>query len=278
MLRLHRQAAPGRPTALLFHPGALPVSVHRATAEALPDGVGMTVLDISALPGYRPPMREGEAEVGTLAELLEHLRKEWSPPPAGAAPYVLTGWSFGGVVAHALTASLPAAERPSKLVLLDSIAATEAYTRRDDELEVATLLSWFALYLGARRGRAVPVSAASLTGRDTDRGLTQVLAAAVACGALADDVTLPGLRKLYAGYVDGLLRNNRLTATHRPVPVDVPITLVRAKRGLIQDEEDLGWRPLAGAGLTVRQCPGDHYTMLSRPDAVRVLADEISRA
>lgn len=275
-IRRYREPAPDRPTALMLHPGALPATVHRAIAECLPDGVGMSVLDVSALPGYRPAP-SGEPVLSTLDELLSRLRAAWTPPSGREAGYVLAGWSFGGVVAHALAAALPAGERPKRLVLLDSIAATDAYSRNENELEPSLLLGWFAMYLGARRGRAVSVPAAELDGRDTEAGLSAVLAAAVASGALADDVSLPGLRKVYASYVEGLLRNNRLTASHDPVPVDVPLTLVRAKHGLIQDDQDLGWRPLAAGGLTVRYCPGDHYTMLGRTDAARVIADVISQ-
>lgn len=275
--RRYRQARPGQLTALLLHPGALPATVHGATAQALPDGVGLAVVDIAALPAHRRLGPAEQPEAATLAELIRPLRSEVDRLRAEAGDYVLVGWSFGGVVAHAMASAMADADRPRKLVLLDSVAATEAYTRADDELDTALLLSWFAMYLGARRGREVPVPDDALASRGTDEGLAVVLSAAISGGALAPDVSLPGLRKVYESYVDGLLRNNRLTATHRPRPADVPTVLVKADRSLLPGDRDLGWSPLAPHGLTIRHCPGDHYTMLSRPDAVRVIADEIGK-
>lgn len=275
--RLYRQAGPGQPMALLLHPGALPATVHGATAEALPDGVGLAVVDITALPTYRRLGPADQPEAATLAELIRPLRSEVDRLRGEAGDYVLAGWSFGGVVAHAIAAATAPDDRPRKLVLLDSVAATETYQRADDELDPGLLLSWFAMYLGARRGREVPVPDGALASRGTDEGLAVILSAAVSLGALAPDVSLPGLRKLYESYVDGLLHNNRLTATHQPRPTDVSTVLVKAERSLLPGDRDLGWSPLAAGGLTIRHCPGDHYTMLSRPDAVRVIADEIGK-
>jgi thioesterase domain-containing protein len=113
---------------------------------------------------------------------------------------------------------------------------------------------------------------ARLAGSGTEDGLLLVLDAAVASGALPADTPPPGLRKLYDTYVDGLLRNNRLTAPYRPVPASVPLVLVTAERGLLPDDRTLGWEPLAPHGLEVHRSPGDHYTMLTRPDAAAVIA------
>lgn len=267
-VRRFRAAEPGGSTVFVVHPGAMPPTVHRVLAAALPDGHGLTVLDLSALPEYQSPARTdrwADTTVERLAERLLALLDEEQPE----CPPVLAGWSFGGVVAHTMVHAMAPHRRPGRLVLLDSIAPTESHQRSDDELETRLLLGWFAMYLGAKRGRAVDVRDGRIAGDD---GLAVVLETAIAAGALTADVSLPGLRKLYETYVDGLLRNNHLTAGHRPPPARIPLVLVKAERSLIPGERDLGWHALAGHGLTVHPCPGDHYTMLTRPDAAAAIA------
>jgi pimeloyl-ACP methyl ester carboxylesterase len=57
----------------------------------------------------------------------------------------------------------------------------------------------------------------------------------------------------------------------------VPLVLVKAADSLIPEDETLGWAELAPHGLAVHTAPGDHYTMLSRPDAAAVIAELIRR-
>jgi thioesterase domain-containing protein len=252
----------------LVHPGALAAGVYQGLADALPDGAGLTVLDLGSLPEYAEAALTGGRAATTVEDLAAVLLTAMEPP---REPYTLVGWSFGGVLALAMTHRMPAERLPERLVLLDSIAPTEAYQQPDDALEPDLLLGWFAMYLGAKRGRPVPVPTDRLAGLGVDEGLTVVLDAAVAAGALLPETPLPGLRKLYDTYVDGLLRNNRLTAPHRPVPAPLPLLLVKAERSLIPGDPTLGWQPLAPHGLTTRTAPGDHYTMLDLPASLQVL-------
>lgn len=262
-------AAPGGRTVYVVHPGALPARVHRGLAAALPEGDGLTVLDLGAVPAYADAALTGGRAATTVDALAAELLAAMGE---FEQPYALAGWSFGGVLALAMTHALPPGRRPERLVVLDSIAPTESYKQPDDALEPALLLDWFAMYLGAKRGRDVELPSGALEGAGTDEGLPVVLDAAIAAGALLPDTSLPGLRKLYDTYVDGLLRNNRLTAPHLALPATLPVVLVKAERSLVPADDTLGWLPLAPRGLTVHLAPGDHYTMLSRPDALGLTA------
>jgi thioesterase domain-containing protein len=259
------------------HPGALPSEVWGGVADALPDGTGFAVLDLAGVPEYFEAALSGGRSDLTVADLTAQLTAELRADRAarsGTGGTTFTGWSFGGVLAQAMTETLEPAERPDRLVLLDSIAPTDAYQQADDALDPPMLLRWFAMYLGAKRNREVALGPGGTAGLDTDTGLLRVLDAAVGCGALAASTPLPGLRKLYDTYVDGLLRNNRLTATHRPVPSSVPLALVKAANSLILGDDALGWQELAPRGLDLRPpTPGDHYTMLTRPDAAAAIAE-----
>lgn len=265
-----RAAGPGGQTVHMVHPGALPVEVYRTLAAALPPGDGLTVLDLMGIPEYwRAGLDSGRADT-TVEHLAERLCQELEAAHGGG-PHTLAGWSFGGVVALAVSTRLAAAHRPQRLLLLDSVAPA-ACRRQDEALDPPLLLGWFARYLGARRARRLPVFRSRLAGLGTDDGLLLVLDAAVSCGALPRGTTLAGLRKLYLAYVEGLLRNHRLTAPHRPVPAGQPLVLVRAEDSLLPDEPALGWAELAPYGLEPHRCPGDHYTMLTRPDAAAAVA------
>lgn len=267
----YRAAAPGGRSVYLVHPGALDASVHRGLAAELPAGTGFTVLDLGGVPEYwQAALNGGRAET-TLADLATRLLTALQIAHVGGS-YTLAGWSFGGVVAHAM-AGLPSPHRrPESLLLLDSIAPVDAYKQDDEALEPSLLLRWFTMYLGAKRGRTVPLDAGRLAGCGVDDGLELVLKAAVAGGALLPSTPLPGLRKLYETYVDGLLRNNRLTNPYQPLPVSLPVRLVKAEGSLLPEDRTLGWESLAPYGFDVHTCPGDHYTMLTRADAAAAIA------
>ncbi|MET9427796.1 MULTISPECIES: alpha/beta fold hydrolase [unclassified Streptomyces] len=276
----HRPPAAGGRTVYAVHPGALPVGVWGNLAEALPRDTGLTILDLAGVPEYFEAALLGDHDDLSVASLVDRLanayRDERASAPDGPPP-VFAGWSFGGVIAHAMTEWLARDERPDRLILLDSIAPTYAYQHPEEALDAPLLLRWFAMYLGAKRDRTISLGPSGTDGRDTDTGLVRLLDAAVKSGALPSSTPLPGLRKLYSTYVDGLLRNNRLTAGHRPVPSTVHLVLVKAEGSLIEQDDTLGWTELAADGLDLHTAPGDHYTMLTRPDAAAAIAELCSR-
>jgi thioesterase domain-containing protein len=258
----------------MVHPGALDADVHLALARALPEQAGLAVLDLSAVPEYAGAAFNGGRADTTIEALADRLLDELARAHDGT-PYVLAGWSFGGVLAQAMVERQAADKRPVRLVLLDSIAPTQEYKPDDDELDPPLCLGWFALYLGAKRGQQVRLADSELAGCGTDDGLVIVRDAAVASGALRPDTPVFGLRKLYETYVDGLLRNNRLTTPYYPSPASMPLVLIRADRSLIPGDPTLGWDELTPHGFQTYLSPGDHYTMLSRPDAVAVIAQQV---
>ena len=89
---------------------------------------------------------------------------------------------------------------------------------------------------------------------------------------LPQDITLSRLRALFEGYAEGVCRNGRLANAYRPMRLPDRIALVKPEGSLFPDSRTLGWHALAGAGLNVVSCPGDHYSLLTQPAAVARLS------
>jgi thioesterase domain-containing protein len=251
------------------HPGGLAATAWSGLADLLPDDVGLSVLDLQSVPEYFAAALTGGTPDITLPELAACAGDALRADRPDGLPFVLVGWSFGGVVAYEISRSLA----PARLILLDSIAPTDDFKRADDLLDPPLLIRWFAMYLAAKRGRPLAAEP-GIDAPTTEAGLATVLATASASGVLPDGTEPAGLRKLYDSYVAGLRRNNHLVLPYAPPASDQPIVLVKPARGLLPEYDDLGWRELAP--VTVVPAPGDHYSILFDPSAWAVVADQVS--
>lgn len=259
-------AEPPTGRVVLVHPGAVSVTEYRTLVSALPVGTDTQVLNLERVPAYFQAALSAEPPRTSVDELAASCVGALRGKGLLSRPWTLVGWSFGGVVGHALTSSLREEERPDRLVLLDSIAAVDAYAPEGDVVDRDLVIPWFAMYLGAKRGVTVEQPALR-SAESVDQALEPVLYAAIKAGALHPSTELPGLRKVFDAYLGGLSRNARLTSVHDPGPATVPLTLVRPERGLLSTPEPLGWDSLA-SDLRVEASGGDHYTMLRDGAAV----------
>jgi|GEM_PF-6149974 len=280
-----------RPRVVLVHPGAMAPICYLELATALQPRAELFVVDLEQVPEYFQAALTGGRPAITVPELASRVDDAlWERGLLGP-PWVLAGWAFGGVVGHALTASLTDDELPEGLFLLDTVAPAPGNGNGnrygnglgDADLDPGLALRWFAMYLAARRGAAIRLPGWALDGKDLDGGLGLVLDAAVRDGALRQDASLSGLRNAFRTYLDGLLRGNRLAGGYQPAPARVPVVLVRPEQGLFEhgpgaagDGDALGWGRLAPR-LSVERCAGDHYSMLRDPSAVRRIAEVARR-
>jgi thioesterase domain-containing protein len=265
----------GRGAVYIVHPGSLPHSAYQPLFDALPPDASVVMLDLDRVEEYWQAALLGAAIEITVEEIAERFAREMTRGEQ-ADKFVLIGWSFGGVIAHAMVARLPAGRGPERLLLLDSIAPVPEFTPAESDLGTEMLLSWFAMYLGAKRGTEFPVRQDVLERRTLDDALEDLLEAAIANDTLHPDTTLPGFKKLYSTYVEGLLRNNRLAQKYQAQPTSVPITLVKPQQSLLPDSPTLGWDALAAGDFRVERCPGNHYTMISSLVAVDKVAQLVS--
>jgi thioesterase domain-containing protein len=193
--------------------------------------------------------------------------REVQPEP----PYLLAGWSSGGVVAFEMARQLHDQGHPvALLAMFDSRVPTGHASGLDDAALIAALLDT----LGRLAGADVSIRAADLRAMEQEARLLRLLDEARRCGAAPADLTLEQAARLFAVYRAGrhaLLR-------YWPGLYAGRVTLFQAETPLpAHVDEDgggdiaAGWRPLAGGGLDMHRVPGDHVTMVTPPN-VEMLA------
>ena len=270
------RGATGLPMALVVHPGVLPAKVYQRLADELAVDHDVFAVDLTGIAEYeRAAMAGGEPGI-TVEEVGRRFCGAASEYVALAPAVVLIGWSFGGTLSFEMARQFDSGEcavrRPIEVLLLDAMAPRE---KLPDDLTKANaaLLSWFGMYLGGKRGRALRLDEERFEGLTVEDGLAVVRDEAAERDVLAAETPVVGLRKLFDTFVDGLVHYTKLTSAYHSQPTRRPLTLVKADGSLRPENRDLGWSVLADGELSIRDCPGDHYTMLSDPEATAVLAE-----
>ena len=192
-----------------------------------------------------PGADEGEEPVEDLIELARrYIGAIQTVQPRG--PYLLAGWSLGGLIAFEMARRLRENEHEVGLVaLLDTrLPHRDNLGRPGDD---AAILALFVREQLRMLGAPAPVSEEEL--RQLDPG-ERLLAAASALRAPITTV---------ARLLDICKANQRAAHAYRPAPYDGAITLVRVTPGT-----DYGWHELARS-IDVADVPGDHHTLMAEP-------------
>lgn len=207
-----------------------------------------------------PGLAGGEAIDDIPAMAARYAAAVEAAAPHG--PYLLGGWSFGGVVAFEMARQMRRRGRPVALVaLLDSWppALVPLPVREDDVVR---------LYLYDQAGlQGLDASwlAAEPPGMDEAAALDWLLARAHENGLLKASLRPEQIRPL----LDVYSANARASAAYRPQPGGGPLTLFRPGHS---PEPTNGWSALADEPVEVYEMAADHYSMLA-PPAVAGLAD-----
>jgi amino acid adenylation domain-containing protein len=207
------------------------------------------------------------AQIETMAaHYIEQVR---TIQPQG--PYLLGGWSFGGVVAFEMARQLKReGQQIAGLVLFDSWAPPLSQQQSDS----ADLLVRFIRDTAGIVGKGMSLDIDSLRSLDWHEQMKCILNQAIRLGILAPDMELSRLEDLF--YV--FQRNARAFQTYSPprLNLDSRVVLFRAVEGKDEslDGRALGWDRLIVDSLDVRDIAGDHYSMLTG-SGVRTLAQQV---
>ncbi|GAA5171432.1 hypothetical protein GCM10023321_70000 [Pseudonocardia eucalypti] len=180
-----------------------------------------------------PGLRADQPPLEDMTELAEHcveLIRRTQP----RGPYHLLGWSFGGVLAHAVAVALRAAGQQVAM-----LAAMDAYPGHGGTL--------------AATGSAEPAA-------ELDEATARLLLA----NSLGADVPWPDR------LVDVLRANVRMQREHLPGVLDGSMTLFTAQHPGEQPDPD-SWRPYLGEPPRVVSLPASHHRLLD-PPALAVIA------
>ena len=225
-----------------------------------------------------------ETDVESMADrYVTAVRAKW---PSG--PYVLAGFSFGGVVAFEMARRITNdGGHVALLALLDAAAlgadkllpASVRWRRRVTGLGQRAVAQLTNLYrvrvseLGgylAQRWRTVSRRTRSVVWRLQFR-LYSGLHPAVHAALFRDEVDVP------ARFLNVSERLTLAAQKYTPRPYGGDVTLFRAaiEPAEFRDDPTLGWSGLVGS-LDIRRIPGQHETLLL-PPSVAVLAAELRR-
>jgi thioesterase domain-containing protein/acyl carrier protein len=216
-----------------------------------------------------------EERAATYLEALQLVQ------PTG--PYLIGGWSFGGIVAFEMAQRLRRrGEEVALLAIIDSIAPVIA-----TELDDAKLIVGFALEAAAQAGQSLALTTKQLEGLKVDEQLDYVVErlrqAAILPTDVRQEIAVIQARRVLEG---SKLRSQSITS-YVPQPYPGPITVFTAELNpgwsedgsvseivkLYQDPTK-GWSTFSAMPVRAIAIPGYHATLLFEPH-VHTLAQHL---
>ncbi len=209
----------------------------------------------------RPPAKSIEE---MAARYLAEVRRV---QPQG--PYRLGGWSMGGLVAFAMARQLAAeGEATELLALIDTLPPETATAPATDEELVASFAQDMARLLGSEVG----ISPEALRSLPEPEKLAHVVRLGHTAGLLPADFGLARIEPLFATFAANL----QASRAYAPEPYTGRLTLWVSEATAASHAAALdAWSRLVPAGLDRTLLPGDHYSLLRRPEVER-LARELA--
>ncbi len=184
--------------------------------------------------------------------------------PAG--PYLLGGWSMGGVVAFEMAQQLHAqGQRVALLALLDGRIPTPDETFPEEDHEAVALVErYFGISFGPME---------SLAHLPKDEQLAFLLEQSKSAGLVPAELDVSEARR----FVEILKSDLRATRNYALHIYPGRVTLFKASEELAATSPDptLGWSEWADAGVEVHLVPGNHANLVYEPH-VEVLAEKLS--
>jgi thioesterase domain-containing protein/acyl carrier protein len=214
------------------------------------------------------------------SDYIEAIR---SVQPHG--PYLLGGWSMGGIIAFEMARQLQAQEEQIAMLALMDAHASDG---EQPEFNWTVLLSIFAVDLGLRLEN-LSTSVEQIMTLAPMAQLRQLWKEAKLAGVVPSDMTLVEFRRVF----DIFKINAKTLATYRAGEYRGRITLFspeedidqqifRKDTGYLQwklenpnfSDPLKGWGKVATEGVDLIMVPGDHFSMMRAPH-VEVLAEQL---
>ena len=250
-----------QPPLFLIHPVGGNVLGYHDLASYLDKEMPIFGLQALGLQGTHRPLE-------TVEEMAAHYLKEIRTIRLHG-PYMLVGYSSGGIVAFEMAQQLcRQGEHVPLLVLLDT--APSGSWKKPVLIRIlghARVL----LQLSGRQKLVYALGKWTLAKQWTAQILSTLVHSKPGTAGSARPQVLEDVR----------MSNRQAVLQYRPAIYPGHLVLFRAKQRQdffheFQLEPDEGWKQVAGGGLTVRDIPGDHGQMLGNPNVI-VLAQELQK-
>jgi amino acid adenylation domain-containing protein len=191
-------------------------------------------------------------------------------------PYLLGGWSMGGVIAYEMAQQLEAqGQRVSLLALMDATPVNHGNATPLDEI---TLLANFAHDLGLSVDR-LQFSTDELAKLGAEELLSYMLQRAIEARIVPQNFQLAQAQRLFE-----VFKNNvQAMQSYRPKASSQRVTLLKAgERSTVETtDETMGWGALTSGEIEIHTVSGSHFTIVREPyvrNLAEQLADCINRA
>jgi amino acid adenylation domain-containing protein len=243
------------------HPAGGTVYCYTALARHLGPDQPFYGLQSRGLDGRQAPHARLEDMAAEYASALQAVQPE--------GPYLLAGWSIGGIVAYEMARQLESQRQRVDLVaLIDS----DFPEKNPPQLDPVTFLIEFALHSG------LDVTVEELVPLSAERQLAVVLERAKKTGLFPPDLGVDDFSRVFRNYARVFEANIRATRAYVPSPSPRRVVFLRARElaASVAYEPRYEWRDLV-AEVQLHRLPGDHYTMLREPN-VKELAERLAGA
>ena len=183
--------------------------------------------------------------------------------PAG--PYLLGGWSMGGLIAWEMARQIVEQGETIGLLALVDTTPPSQYLEADDREDDISMLARFALDMSRLLGRD-PAPLAERFSHSTERDQWNMVQDALISYGVLTPMTA---RAEMTGLLDVFARNFLAVNNYSLHYSQQPVVFFRAS----ETPERLSrlWTRWAGGGIQFHSIPGDHFTMLRQP-GVRITA------
>lgn len=251
------QPGSSKPPLFCVHPDDGTVLCYVDLAHHLSANQPVYGLQAMGLSKEQKPLTRIEDMASRYIEALQAVQ------PQG--PYLIAGWSFGGLVAFEMAQQIQAqGQQVSLLALLDTYApsvTSEFFQEQDD---VALLINLFL--------KETSLSLNHLRRLRPDKQLISVIEQAKQINLLPPDYGIEQAKCLLQLYNS----NRRAAQSYIPQLYKGRITLFQASERAVTSPHTptLGWGELATEGVEIYQVPGNHQTILHKPQ-VQILAEQL---
>ena len=247
------------------HPGGGKVLCYTELAQHLGPEQPVYGLQAKGLDGEEEPLTQVEDMAREYLNTLRHVQ------PQG--PYLLGGWSFGGIVAFEMAQQLLKQDQQIALLVLFDIGAPLEVSHLT-MLEDVTLSTWFAINLGICSDVEALLWLNILKNLDLQEQLSYLLTQAKRAKVLPAEAEIRDIRPLLRVFKANL----QALQEYMPQPYSNSITLFRAtepsrffaESSLELSHSLLEWGRLSQEPLEIYTVLGNHYTILTKPHVEQV--------